>query len=268
MNIQWMRNSFVYLLIIVAVVAIFFTFFQAPSGSQAIPISQVIQMAKDRQIRTIEINEDSLKVIDVGNSTFRSRKEDSASILDILENAGADVTGVEIEVKGSSGLGNLFGILINFLPLIFFGAIILFMMRQAQGSSNQTMSFGRSKARMFVGNKPSVTFSDVAGIEEAKQELHEVVEFLRFPERFVSLGAKIPKGVLLVGPPGTGKTLLGRAVAGEAGVPFFSISGSAGCIRCSTCEQSSCEQRRCAQRRCEQRSCEQRVDGAKTRCED
>ena len=226
MNSQWVKNSFVYLLIIVAVVAIFFTFFQAPSGSQEIHISQVIQMAKDRQIRTIEINEDSLKIIDVGGRTYRSRKEDGTSILEILESAGADISGVEIEVKGSSGLGNLFGILINFLPLIFFGAIILFMMRQAQGSSNQTMSFGRSRARMFVGNKPSVTFADVAGIEEAKQELHEVVEFLRFPERFVSLGAKIPKGVLLVGPPGTGKTLLGRAVAGEAGVPFFNISGS------------------------------------------
>ena len=226
MNSQWMRNSFVYLLIIVAVVAIFFTFFQAPSGSQDIPISQVIQMAKDKEIRTIEINEDSLWVVDVGGRSYTSLKEDTASIFEMLENAGADVTGVEIEVKGSSGLGSLFGILINFLPLIFFGAIILFMMRQAQGSSNQTMSFGRSKARMFVGNKPSTTFSDVAGIEEAKMELQEVVEFLKFPERFVSLGAKIPKGVLLVGPPGTGKTLLGRAVAGEAGVPFFSISGS------------------------------------------
>ncbi|MDA0988905.1 MAG: ATP-dependent zinc metalloprotease FtsH [Chloroflexi bacterium] len=226
MNSQWMRNSFVYLLIIVAVVAIFFTFFQAPSGSQEIPISQVIQMAKDKEIRTIEINEDSLRVVDIGGRSYTSLKEDTASIFEMLENAGADVAGVEIEVKGSSGLGSLFGILINFLPLIFFGAIILFMMRQAQGSSNQTMSFGRSRARMFVGNKPSTTFSDVAGIEEAKMELQEVVEFLRFPERFVSLGARIPKGVLLVGPPGTGKTLLGRAVAGEAGVPFFSISGS------------------------------------------
>ena len=201
MNSQWLRNSFVYLLIIVAVVAIFFTFFQAPSGSREIPLSQVIQMAKGLQIRTIEVSEDSLKVTDNGGDTFRSRKESSASIVEVLTDAGVDVTTLEIKVAGSSGLGSLFGLFINFLPIIFFGAIILFMMRQAQGSSNQTMSFGRSRARMFVGNKPSVTFQDVAGIEEAKQELHEVVEFLRFPERFVALGAKIPKGVLLVGPP-------------------------------------------------------------------
>ena len=226
MNNRWMRNSFVYLLIIVAVLTIFFTFFQAPSGSENLALSQVIQMAKNKQVRSIEVNDNTLSVVGIDGQMYRSRKESGTSIFSILEESGADITAVNIEVKGTSGLGNLFGVLINFLPLIFFGAIILFMMRQAQGSSNQTMSFGRSRARMFVGNKPTVTFSDVAGVEEAKQELHEVVEFLRFPERFVSLGAKIPKGVLLVGPPGTGKTLLGRAVAGEAGVPFFSISGS------------------------------------------
>jgi cell division protease FtsH len=110
--------------------------------------------------------------------------------------------------------------------LIIFGGLILFMMRQAQGSNNQTMSFGRSRARMAAPNRPGVTFTDVAGVEEAKTELEEVVEFLKYPERFLSLGAKIPKGVLLVGQPGTGKTLLARAVAGEAGVPFFHISGS------------------------------------------
>src|SRR5579875_1080610 len=134
--------------------------------------------------------------------------------------------GVQIVVKEPSQFGNIFGVLLNFLPLLLFGGLLLFMMRQAQGSNNQAMSFGKSRARMFMGNKPTVTFADVAGVDEAKEELQEVGEFLKYPEKFAALGARIPRGVLLVGPPGTGKTLLSRAVAGEAGVPFFSISGS------------------------------------------
>jgi cell division protease FtsH len=124
--------------------------------------------------------------------------------------------------------GNAFlGLLISMLfPILLIGVFLWFMFRQAQGTNNQAMSFGRSRARMFVGNKTVVTFNDVAGVDEAKTELQEVVEFLKYPEKFNSLGARIPRGVLLVGPPGTGKTLLARAVAGEAGVPFFSISGS------------------------------------------
>src|SRR5688500_1742534 len=126
----------------------------------------------------------------------------------------------------SAAVGILTLLITALLPVLLIGGFIFFMMRQAQGTNNQAMSFGKSRARMFLGNKTVVTFNDVAGVDEAKQELTEVVEFLKYPEKFNSLGARIPRGVLLVGPPGTGKTLLARAVAGEAGVPFFSISGS------------------------------------------
>ena len=224
-----MRNSFIYLLIVVAIIAIFFTLFSDPlGGSREVPISEVIRMAGSGELESIEVNGDRLNVVSTNGETLTSRKEEGSSIVELLESANIDplVSRTNVTVKGSSGLSNLFGLLLNFLPLIIFGAILLFMVRQAQGNTNQTFSFGRSKARMTMGNSPTVTFEDVAGVEEAKQELQEVVEFLKFPERFLALGAKIPKGVLLVGPPGTGKTLMARAVAGEAGVPFFSISGS------------------------------------------
>jgi cell division protease FtsH len=134
---------------------------------------------------------------------------------------------MEISAAEPDSSGQLLSILLSTaVPVLIIGGILFFMLRQAQGTNNQALSFGKSRARMFLGNKQVVTFNDVAGVDEAKTELQEIVEFLKYPEKFNSLGARIPRGVLLVGPPGTGKTLLARAVAGEAGVPFFSISGS------------------------------------------
>src|SRR2546425_2317167 len=234
MDTKWLRNSFVYPIILVAIIALFFPVVQQGGTPDVKPIAlnDLAQRIKRNEIKSIEVTDD--RVVAVASTpsgpdqklTTRTGRD---NFLDAMHNFGVmpdELANVQYTVKEPPQISNWLGILVNLLPLIFFGAILLFMMRQAQGSNNQALSFGKSRARMFMGNKPTITFADVAGVEEAKQELAEVVEFLKYPEKFSALGARIPKGVLLVGPPGTGKTLLSRAVAGEAGVPFFSISGS------------------------------------------
>ena len=230
MTSRWMRNSFIYLLILVAVIAIVVSFFRPPSGTESKNLSEIIGLARNGQVESIEAQGDSLTVhLKNDQRTYKSRKESGSSIVEVLKDNGVQVggaEGVDVKVKEPSQFGNWVGLFLNFLPLIIFGAIFIFVLRQAQGSNSQAMSFGKSRARMFSGNRTTVTFVDVAGVDEAKEELNEIVEFLKYPEKFAALGARIPRGVLLVGPPGTGKTLLAKAVAGEAAVPFFSISGS------------------------------------------
>src|SRR5947209_15968839 len=232
MNSRWLRNSFIYLLILVAVIAIVVSFFRSGDNTKNISFSDVVAAGRAHDLKTIEVNGQSLTVEKKSdNQKYSSRIGKSTDVEKVLQDNGVKIGGgdsdsVDIKYKEPAAFGNWLGLLVNFLPLIVFGAILIFMMRQAQGSNSQAMNFGKSRARMFTGNKPTVTFQDVAGVDEAKEELAEVVEFLKYPEKFASLGARIPRGVLLVGPPGTGKTLLSRAVAGEAGVPFFSISGS------------------------------------------
>jgi cell division protease FtsH len=231
MDTKWLRNSLVYLIILVAVIALFITVSSGASDKEGttIPMNEVAAGVKDGSVRKITAIEDKLNIEKTDGKRYTARKEHNATVTQVLKDYGVtpeQLDRVNIVVNDPPQFTNWLGLLVNLLPLVFFGAVLLFMMRQAQGSNNQALSFGKSRARMFMGNKPTVTFADVAGVDESKQELQEVVEFLKYPEKFAALGARIPKGVLLVGPPGTGKTLLSRAVAGEAGVPFFSISGS------------------------------------------
>jgi cell division protease FtsH len=208
-------------------------FQQQAVSQEVLPLNKVADDIKSGLISRILVEDDNqLTVIYLKDGTeSTSHKEPEITLVQQLENLGVNAdqlssSKLKIEVKPPSAWVGVISMLGYAAPFIILAVVFWFVFRQAQGSNNAAMSFGKSRARMFTGDQPKVTFEDVAGVEEAKEELYEVVEFLREPEKFISLGARIPKGVLLVGPPGTGKTLLAKAVSGEAGVPFFSISGS------------------------------------------
>jgi cell division protease FtsH len=229
------RSTIIYVLLFAAIIILaFYSFNQNTSTTETLSINQLAADIQGGKVSRIIEEEDRLTVI-YGNGASAiertAHKETETTLVSQLIDLGVSGTSlspdhIKIEVKPPSAWLGIASALGYILPFIILGGVFWFVFRQAQGSNNAAMSFGKSRARMFTGDQPSVTFGDVAGVEEAKEELQEVVEFLREPEKFIQLGARIPKGVLLVGPPGTGKTLLAKAVSGEAGVPFFSISGS------------------------------------------
>jgi cell division protease FtsH len=223
------RSSLFYFALVVLLGLVFwFTWqsLQGNSGSSDWHYSTLISQADNHQVKSLEINGTDGIAIGVDgkkhNVVLPDTTGSTAAWLTQLETDQVDV----FFDKNNGGNYLLSVLLPNIILVILIGAFMWWVLRQTQSGNNQAMSFGRSRARLIAGDKPAITFADVAGVEEAKQELSEIVEFLKYPEKFVALGARIPKGVLLVGPPGTGKTLLSKAVAGEAGVPFYSISGS------------------------------------------
>ncbi len=232
MNQQNKQSSIVYFLLIIGIISlIIYAFTGERTSNELMSINELAESIKARRVSSLTIDDDQVTVrFNDTRNIARTYIEPNATLLEQLSILGVEASdlaskNITIEVKQPSPWLTALSLLISFLPIILFGVFMLVFFKQ-QGGGAGAMSFGKSHAKMLKGDRPTVTFADVAGIEESKAELAEVVEFLKEPQKFTSLGARIPKGVLLVGSPGTGKTLLAKAVSGEAGVPFFSISGS------------------------------------------
>ncbi len=222
-------NPLVTLLVLALLISGIYTIWNSGSRStiEQVPISEFVQDIENGTVKSVEVRDTRMDYVLSDDTKKYAYKEAGETVSELLDQVDpAVVQNVEIEVVDTSGKGVWLNIALAIIPFMLIIGFLYFMMRGAQSSNNQAMSFGKSNARLHDKEKEKTTFDDVAGVREAKEELVEIVDFLKSPSKYTAMGAKIPKGVMLVGGPGTGKTLLARAVAGEANVPFFSISGS------------------------------------------
>ncbi|HLZ94731.1 MAG TPA: ATP-dependent zinc metalloprotease FtsH [Candidatus Dormibacteraeota bacterium] len=222
------RSSLFYFALVVVLGLVFWFTWQSLQGNQNAndwTYSDLITNIQQSNVKSVDVKGTDAVATDTTGKKHNVTVPDCTSSSSDWCTQFATQTKISLSTS-NSGQYLLSVLLPNIILVVLIAAFMWWVLRQTQSGNNQAISFGRSRARMIAGDKPAITFADVAGVDEAKQELTEIVEFLKYPEKFVALGARIPKGVLLVGPPGTGKTLLSKAVAGEAGVPFFSISGS------------------------------------------
>lgn len=224
-KLSW-KNVLLYGFLVLFSLFVFSALIAPSGGNKTVPVSQLIEDVKKGQVRTVTVTSDKYVAVEKNGTTIEAVREPGADTYSLFKNAGASLNGVKVIVKNEAAFNNWINLTSAILPVLLMIGFFYFIFRQARGTQESIFSFGQSRAKLFNKDNPKVTFADVAGVDEAKQELTEIVDFLKNPAKYKAMGARTPKGVIMVGPPGTGKTLLARATAGEANVAFFSMAGS------------------------------------------